>query len=261
MITGQNAISHPSEPTALPDVTSPITQEAEDHDFVEDANLPGSLPTLRKQNIIFSKTDEEDLPSRIDRIWYINPYGQEIRPPANPKVVSAIKEDCQAVVYSIGSLYTSIIPSLILRGVGAAVSETATVRHKILILNSTVDRETGPSTEPFSAVDFVAAIAKAGAESKVRGGADMITPGEYRRYVTHVIHLEGPDTPSVDRAALSQLGIETVRLYGRRVGGAEGKGDGFLRYDENALTQALEMVIGGGKDLRGDRSRRNTLDN
>ncbi|KAF4308022.1 LPPG:FO 2-phospho-L-lactate transferase CofD/UPF0052 [Botryosphaeria dothidea] len=261
VITGQNAISHPSEPTALPDVTSPITQEAEDHDFVEDANLPGSLPTLRKQNIIFSKTDEEDLPSRIDRIWYINPYGQEIRPPANPKVVSAIKGDCQAVVYSIGSLYTSIIPSLILRGVGAAVSETATVRHKILILNSTVDRETGPSTEPFSAVDFVAAIAKAGAESKVRGGADMITPGEYRRYVTHVIHLEGPDTPSVDRAALSQLGIETVRLYGRRVGGAEGKGDGFLRYDENALTQALEVVIGGGKDLRGDRSRRNTLDN
>ncbi|EKG16863.1 LPPG:FO 2-phospho-L-lactate transferase CofD/UPF0052 [Macrophomina phaseolina MS6] len=261
VITGQNAISHPSEPTALPDVASPDTQETEDHDIIEDANLPGSLPMLRKQNIIFSKTDEEDLPARIDRIWYINPYGQEIRPPANPKVLSSIKEDCQAIVYSIGSLYTSIIPSLILRGVGAAISETPAVRHKILILNSTIDRETGPSSEPFSAVEFVAAIAKAGAESKARGGADMITPGEYRRYVTHVIHLDGPDTPVVDRASLSALGIETVRLYGRRVGCGGGKGDGFLRYDENALTQALEVVIGGGKDLRADRSRRNTLDN
>ncbi|KAL1632451.1 hypothetical protein SLS56_003693 [Neofusicoccum ribis] len=260
-ITGQNAISHPSEPTALPDMTSPAGQETEDHDFIEDANLPGSLPTLRKQNIIFSKTEEEDLPARIDRIWYINPYGQEIRPPANPKVVATIENDSQAVVYSIGSLYTSIIPSLILRGVGAAIAQTAAVRHKVLILNSTVDRETGPSSQPFSATDFVAAIAKAGAESRARGGADAITPFEYRKYITHVIHLVGAGTPVVDRAELAALGIETVRLYGRRAGGGEGKGEGFLRYDENALTQALEVVIGGGKDLRGDRSRRNTLDN
>lgn len=255
-ITGQNAISHPSEPTALPDVTSPAAQEPDDHDFIEDANLPGSLPTLRKQYISFSKTEEEDLPARIDRIWYINPYGQEIRPYANPKVVAAIEHDSQAVIYSIGSLYTSIIPSLILRGVGAAIAQTTAVRHKVLILNSTVDRETGPSTLPFSATDFVAAIAKAGAESRARGGADAISPLEYRRYVTHVVHLEGAGTPAVDRAELSALGIETVRLYGRRTGG-----EGFLRYDEKALTQALEVVIGGGKDLRGDRSRRNTLDN
>lgn len=260
-ITGQNAISHPSEPTALPDMNSQNPEDTEDHDFVEDANLPGSLPMLRKPNIIFSKAEEEDLPARIDRIWYINPYGQEIRPPANPKVTSAIANDSQAVVYSIGSLYTSIIPSLILRGVGAAIAANPAVRHKILILNSTVDRETGPSSQPFSALDFVAAIAKAGAESRTRGGADAITPLEYRKYVTHVIHLEGAGTPAVNRAELATLGIETVRLYGRRSGGSGGQGEGFLRYDENALTQALEVVIGGGKDLRGDRSRRNTLDN
>ncbi|KAK0664337.1 Uncharacterized protein DIS24_g611 [Lasiodiplodia hormozganensis] len=261
IITGQNAISHPSEPTALPDMNSQNPEDTEDHDFVEDANLPGSLPMLRKPNIIFSKAEEEDLPARIDRIWYINPYGQEIRPPANPKVTSAIANDSQAVVYSIGSLYTSIIPSLILRGVGTAIAANPAVRHKILILNSTVDRETGPSSQPFSALDFVAAIAKAGAESRARGGADAITPLDYRKYVTHVIHLEGAGTPAVNRAELATLGIETVRLYGRRSGGSGGQGEGFLRYDENALTQALEVVIGGGKDLRGDRSRRNTLDN
>ncbi|KAK8154467.1 hypothetical protein IWX90DRAFT_320182 [Phyllosticta citrichinensis] len=253
IITGQNSISHPSVPTAVPDVLSP-TRETEEHDDIEDANLPGSLPTLRKQNIIFSKEAEEDFPARVDRIWYINPYGQEIRPPANPKVLDAIASS-QAVVYSIGSLYTSIIPNLILRGVGQAVSSPA-IKHKILILNSTLDRETGPSSSPFTALDFVAAIAKAGASSSQGEGFVDVPPFQYKSYVTHVLHLDGPGTPKVDRAELTELGIETVRLYGRRT-----DGEGFLRYDENALTQALEVVIGGGKDLRPDRSRRNTLDN
>ena len=80
-------------------------EDDEENDCVEDANLPGSHPSLRTQNIVFEKENEPELPSRIDRIWYINPYGQEIRPPANPKVVAAINE-AEAVVYSIGSLYT-----------------------------------------------------------------------------------------------------------------------------------------------------------
>ena len=76
-----------------------------DLDDIEDANLPGSLPSLRKGNIIFTKERETELPARIERVWYINPYGQEIRPPANPKVLGALK-DAEALVYSIGSLYT-----------------------------------------------------------------------------------------------------------------------------------------------------------
>src|SRR5204862_5755050 len=124
-MTGQNSISHPSNPTALPsasntDLVLSSSHETEEQDGIEDANLPGSLPTLRKQYIEFSKDGEEDLSSRIERIWYINPYGQEIRPAANPAVTSAISES-QGIIYSIGSLYTSIVPSLILRGVGEAI--------------------------------------------------------------------------------------------------------------------------------------------
>ena len=91
VITGQNAISHPSEPTAadLNDST------------IEDANLPGSLPTLRQPNIHFSKSSEEPLPARIRRLWYINPYGQEMRPSPNPKVLDAIN-GAEALIYSIG---------------------------------------------------------------------------------------------------------------------------------------------------------------
>ncbi|KAF2838186.1 UPF0052-domain-containing protein [Patellaria atrata CBS 101060] len=246
-IVGQNAISHPSIPTSLPESTLSLSHETYAHDSIEDANLPGSLPSLRKPNIAFSKTDEEDLPARIERIWYINPYGQEIRPPANPKVLEAL-DAAHTVIYSIGSLYTSIVPSLILRDVGATLASPR-IRHKILILNSTNDRETGPSSNPYTAVDFVAAIARAAAES--RGLDKAPEPEEYKMYVTHVIHLEGPGTPNVEKARLADLGIETVRLYGRT---GEGKG---LRYDEKALLQALEVIV-GKRDGRRDWNRRNT---
>jgi len=81
------------------------SDDEEEGDGVEDANLPGSHPSLKSRNIIFEKDNEPELGSRIERVWYINPYGQEIRPPANPKVVAALGE-AGVVVFSIGSLYT-----------------------------------------------------------------------------------------------------------------------------------------------------------
>ncbi|KAI1326266.1 UPF0052-domain-containing protein [Xylariaceae sp. FL0255] len=288
-ITGQNAISHPSAPTALPDTPSTtdpsstplsahngeiggggvgnndnrnsrllresddITREVEAHDLIEDATLPGSLPSLRKQYIDISKLGPSAsyaLPARIERIWYINPYGHEIRPPANPKVVSAI-ERASAVVYSIGSLYTSIVPSLVLRGVGRAIATTGAVRHKILILNASSDRETGSMT----ATDFVRAIARAGEESQGRclsspgdAGEAEIAGFEVRRYVTHLLYVKGEGVPKVDKAELASLGVDCIRIYGRRV-------DGMVRYDEAGLIGALEAVVGKTEMAR---SRRNT---
>ncbi|OAL46370.1 UPF0052-domain-containing protein [Pyrenochaeta sp. DS3sAY3a] len=250
VITGQNSISHPSLSSALEAAGMPSdVDETEHHDRIEDANLPGSLPTLRKQYITFSKADEEELSARIERLWYINPYGQEIRIAANPMVLNALG-DAQAVIYSIGSLYTSIIPSLVLKGVGEAISHPA-VRYKILILNSTIDRETGPSSDPYSALDFIAAIAKAGEHSK--GNFSPLDQSKYKNYVTHVIHLQGPGTPVVNKEELKSIGVEAIRVYGRK-----NKGENFIRYDERGLIQALEVTM-GKRDSRMP-SRRNTLE-
>ncbi|KAF2851362.1 UPF0052-domain-containing protein [Plenodomus tracheiphilus IPT5] len=249
IITGQNSISHPSISTALETAGAPEIDETEQHDRIEDANLPGSLPTLRKQYITFSKADEEELPARIERLWYINPYGQEIRIAANPMVLGALKE-AQAVIYSIGSLYTSIVPSLVLKGVGEAISNP-TIRYKILILNATIDRETGPSSAPYSALDFVAAITKAGEDSK--GSFGPVDKNKYKSYVTHVIHLQGPGTPAVDKEELKSVGIEAIRVYGRK-----NEGENFVRYDERGLIQALEVTM-GKRDPRMP-SRRNTME-
>lgn len=257
VIVGQNAISHPSAPTTVPvdaEPMSPNTQTASifselyASDGVEDANLPGSLPTLRKQYINFTKDVNEDLPARIERIWYINPYGQEIRPTPNTKVIDVL-ENAEAVIYSIGSLYTSIIPCIILKDVGAAIA-AKNVKYKILILNGSLDRETGPSSSPFVAGDFIKAIADACASSSQI--KETVGSEAWGRYVTHVVHLEGSGTPVVDKQELRKLGIEPVRLYGRK-----GSGGGMI-YDAKALTQALEAIV-GGKDPRTEPSRRNTL--
>ena len=210
---------------------------------MEDANLPGTLPSLRKPAIAFSKQDEEDLASRIDRLWYINPYGQEITIPASPHVLNALN-NANCIVYSIGSLFTSIIPSLVLRGVGEAISSPL-IRTKILILNGTLDRETGPSSNPYTALDFVAAIANACAESR---GLPRPDQDEYFRYVTNVIYLDSPLSPKVGKKDMARLGIETMRLYGP-IGG---------KYDLKALEQALEAII-GTRNARSDKTRRNTL--
>lgn len=257
IITGQNAISHPSEPSALNSLNAHLEHcqmnpLADGSDTtVEDANLPGSLPTLRKPNISFSKISEEPLPARIERVWYINPYGQEMRPLANPKALQAI-DTADAIIYSIGSLYTSIIPSLILQGVGAAISRAAGPRFKILILNGSLDRETGG----FTASDFLDAITRACLESQgnmfTADSTFNIDRGTWGRFVTHLIHLDGEGVPTVDKGEMVKYGIECVRLYGRK-----GE-DGVARYDGKALAQALSAIL--GKRERTERSRRNTLE-
>lgn len=296
-IFGQNSISHPSSnttgytvtPSWLTPADTPFLASSEYHlqaeaalehaDTIEDANLPGSLPTLRTQNIKFSKAPDasDELSAPISRIWYINPYGQEIRPPPNPRIVEAAGS-AQCIIYSIGSLYTSTVPSLILKGVGEAIASGSTrgtsspgkrshalspnsllvdssnrdTRLKILILNGSIDRETSStSAGDFTAMRFVEAIAKAALES--RGiFKDKPEIGEIRNYVNHIVCIEGDGAPKVDRTELTMAGIEVTRVYGRRVG------EGW-RYDEKALTQALEALV-GRKYLRANSSRRNTME-
>ncbi|KAF2156941.1 UPF0052-domain-containing protein [Myriangium duriaei CBS 260.36] len=266
-ITGQNNISHPSIGLdAVPGYITAFEDSYEESDKIEDANLPGTLPTLRASQINFTKTvnpslalqtdgaanqpvtASDDLPHRITRLWYISPYGAEIRLPANPRVLSALSSS-SAVIYSIGSLYTSLVPSLILRGVGTTIMTTASIRSKILILNGSNDRETGPSRTAFTALDFVQAIADACVQSQGRPHAE---PTELRSCVSHVVYMDGPGVPRVDREALAKVGVEAIKTHGRRTS------DGEIRYDPDALGGALGMVL--GRRTFGDRSRRNTLE-
>lgn len=107
----------------------------------------------------------------------------------------------------------------------------------------------------FSAKDFIAAIADACASSRASTGMKVVAEeSTYKEYVTHLIHLQGEGTPMVEKAELARLGIECVKLYGRK----DGDGEGGMLYDGTALGQALKMILGGNTGL-GVVSRRNTL--
>lgn len=146
----------------------------------EDANPPFTLQTLRASNVTFTKTAEEldNLPSRINRVHYVNSFGQEILPPANPRAIQAL-QNAEYVIYSIGSLYTSIVPNLVLRGIGDTMRKSS-ASMKILILNGCLDREVGPEAEdkPFTALDFINSIVKAGEQSRgVVWASQLVTEG------------------------------------------------------------------------------------
>ena len=134
-----------------------------------------------------------------------------------------------------------------LKGVGEKIKDVG-IKTKILILNGSLDRETGPSSMPFTAEDFVCAIGNACASSS---GLLRIKEEELRNYVSHIIHLEGDGTPQVNRESLKAKGIETIRVYGKK------NPNGGMYYDGKALGQAMEAVLGGVE--RVTPSRRNTV--
>lgn len=69
------------------------------------------------------------LQAPIERIFYLSREGRdsehEVHPVPNPAVLEEL-ETCDAIVYGMGSLYTSICPSLVLEVSSAANCNAAT---------------------------------------------------------------------------------------------------------------------------------------
>ena len=154
----------------------------------------------------------------------------------------------------------SLAPILILRNVARAIKSTPPHIPKILILNGSHDRETSPSSQTFTASDFVRAIVSActHTQSTAASAKEQQDEAAWKGYVTHIIYLEGNGAPGVDAAALkAAAGIEAIRVYGRRHPGGAGKG---MLYDSAPLLQALAMILGKNSRSRKPETRRNTFD-
>lgn len=83
----------------------------------DDGSLPpGTLASLNgsMRNIVFTKDDVDTLPGKIERVFYVNPYGNEVHPSSNPKVISAIRS-ADVLIYSIGSLFTRFLLHMLWR--------------------------------------------------------------------------------------------------------------------------------------------------
>ncbi|XP_057494298.1 uncharacterized protein YNL011C isoform X1 [Actinidia eriantha] len=200
IIRGQNEISHPTN---------------------------GSTEPINKVN-----SSTPALPSRIKRVFYMSSEGSnllhEVFPIVNPMVLDQLRSvDC--IVYAMGSLFTSICPSLVLLGIGEIISSRSC--PKVLLLNGTHDRE----TSGFSASCFVTAITDA--LNRTYGDPHNCLKSHPSRYVNTIVVPKYGLIP-VDIEQLAGQGIFRVitvdSIHEPRMG---------VIFDPKSLIQALGDLL------------------
>ncbi|CAG7847270.1 SubName: Full=Uncharacterized protein {ECO:0000313/EMBL:CCA69417.1} [Serendipita indica DSM 11827] len=184
-------------------------------------------------NVAFVKSSEhtaEALEGRIERVYYINAHGNEIYPHPNPEVLSSLGQQ-DYLVYSCGSLWTSIIPCLALRGVATSIARSPSLRAKILLLNIHNDRETAG----YTALDYVQAITSTLNRHDLtpRTAGGIIRPlYPASAFVTHLVYMSHTSI-EIPTLALTAMGVHCVRIYGSNKSG----------FGANDVRQALEQII------------------
>lgn len=201
-IVGQTEISHPSR--SCGDGNTSIQ--------AIDSELSFAHPSLQNPQILFNKTENEPLPSPIDRIYYVNLYGNEIHPTLYSRAQESL-QFCDALVCSIGSLYTSIVPILLLQKFGDCLP-----RKVVVLLNGSLDRE----TETMRPVDMINAIAKA-----ISYGSSS---PETTQHITDVIY------PS-DETEVDEIQAMGINCYPAECINGE--------YNQYSLTTALNQAFTG----------------
>lgn len=251
VITGQSQISHPSTaleiypppisktrpPTPTKELGSRLALGTDDPRSDDSAllseeeldNLPlYTHPELKKSQLHFNKSENiEPLLSPIKRVFYISPYGEEICPTAQARVSTTIA-NANLVIYSIGSLMTSIVPIIILKGIGRAIAlDSIPNKKRILLMNGCEDRE----TFGMRAIDYVRIIVELAQYSLEKSHHDLINM--WNSFVTHLFYMENPNIP-VDLEFLQGKGIECVQI--RRDSSSQD------RYDLSDLQTKLQRV-------------------
>ncbi|EPQ61135.1 UPF0052-domain-containing protein [Gloeophyllum trabeum ATCC 11539] len=217
-IVGQCNISHPVSSSA-PSIN------------VTDSD-PTSPVVAHPQNVMFradSKDDWSALESRISRLYYINAYGNEIQPAPNPDYLANIATN-DVLVYSCGSLWTSIIPCLALRGVATAIARSPSLRAKVLLLNSKNDRETAD----YTAVDYIEAIVRSLKCACARRSDDTYPTSAF---ITHLVYLRGTSVP-VEIERITAMGVACIEVDGQ----APNSDDPPL-YDAPSVRQAIDRIL------------------
>ncbi|WEJ94055.1 hypothetical protein PSN45_001533 [Yamadazyma tenuis] len=187
-------------------------EQGSDFSEISDDEETGSVPQythpeLKKSQLHFSKSDGlTPLLSPIERIFYVSPYGEEIRPTAHHKVCTTLS-NADVVIYSIGSLMTSIVPVVVLKGVGKAIASELTnggTKKRILLLNGCSDRE----THGMEASDYIRVIVESASYSfRKQGGTD----GDWRRFVSYLFYMSDSKI-RVDKDLIASRGVECVEV-------------------------------------------------
>ena len=162
-------------------------------------------------------------------------------PRATPAALEAIGE-ADLILLGPGSLYTSVIPNLLVEGVAQAVAQAEA--PKIYVCNiMTQDGE----TEGYTAADHLEALLVHGAPGLVDlclANTAPVNPGLLEKY-----REEDAAPLTVDRERIAKLGLELVE---RPVASEEGN---YARHDPDKLAQAILEIYRerAVRIFRGDR--------
>ncbi|KAF8509851.1 UPF0052-domain-containing protein [Hysterangium stoloniferum] len=214
-IVGQCSISHPMSANEHLDGEMDASF---DPDVLDDERL---LPVRNRSYAKLSGTDNEyePLPSPISRLYYINPYGHEIQPYPNPEFLAQLSSR-DVLVYSCGSLWTSVMPCLALRGVGAAIARSKSLRAKVLLLNSKNDRETHGLDGLGYIQAIVGTLRRQCLPRDARGDLAVVSKTEeypHSAFITHLAYLRGSMVP-VDVEKIHAIGVKCIAIESGIVG-------------------------------------------
>ncbi|KAH8101525.1 UPF0052-domain-containing protein [Cristinia sonorae] len=229
-LVGQCEISHP--------VRSSVADLSISVEPTRDA-LDGNVG--RPANVLFESTGKDDyepLESRISRLFYINAYGNEIHPSPNPDYLHNLGQK-DVLIYSCGSLWTSVVPCLALRGVASAIARSRSLRAKVLLLNAQNDRE----TDGYKAVDYISTISRTlnasyQPQSQTYGGLGRVTTTyPVSAFVTHVVYLKNT-LVEVDVGKVVAMGVKCVEVTG-----PSDERTGLPKFDAECVRKAIQGIL------------------
>ncbi len=207
------AVSRMSQVLAITGTVLPVTTT----DVQLEAEFENGAKVLGESKIFYCKKRED---CRIRRVRLIPE-----RPPALEPAIEAI-EAADMILLGPGSLYTSIIPNLLVDGIAQAILRSDAL--KIYIAN--VMTQEG-ETEGYSNADHIRAIFQHSAEGLFH--LCLVNSATIPQDVLGSYAKEGAEPLRFDKAACAALGVE---LVSRPVSTVR---DGLVRHDPELLAAAL----------------------
>jgi uncharacterized cofD-like protein len=211
------AVSRMSEVLAVTGRVLPVTNA----NVQLEAEFENGVRVVGESKISYCKKEQN---CRIRRVRLLPEHAAAL-----PAAVDAI-EGADAVVLGPGSLYTSIIPNLLVDGIQEAIRRSGGL--KIYVCN--IMTQEG-ETERYTAADHIAALfqhAYPGLFSLCLVNAAPISRSVRRRYAR-----EGAEPILRDRRRCAQLG---VKLVSRDLAAVE---QGYVRHDPEKLARELLALL------------------
>lgn len=198
------------------------------------------LPATLERVVLYGETEsgeiiegESNIPlaqKRIKRVFYRN---ERVAPEENLKVL----EEADLVVFGIGSLYTSLIPNLLLKGVKESLEKT---KGKVVYVCNAMQQP--GETEGYSAVDHIEAICEVIGDKIVK--EIVVDTREIPEEILERYRKQNSDKVVVDKHELKKRGL---KVRDRDILEIDSKG--MVRHHPYKLAATLYSLINNWEEF------------